>query len=283
MRKPVRRCAQAVHRQIQKNVRHGRIGGNAQALHPRRALLLKEIHHISQAAPHQSGQHAAALRLPRHGQPRHDVRPGPGLRVQKTALPHNVRRVFFFSIAGKDNGAPVHRRCAQVHSQSQWNGLFCRHVGLTVGQAARHDACRAACRNFSRTAAARRVRHMVPHFRGGNIFRARRRGHAFLWKLQREPFSVRHLTAARQTPARSQFTGGKNVRFGGQGRGSVCHKAHPAPAAAAKSAAQGLRRRLPGKPDGLRKALARRSLYFKGFCVRVFPRGCGGSGGKKNL
>lgn len=91
-----------------KNVRHGHDGGPARRPSTRAApFCSRNPPHFAGCAT-RSGQHAAALRLPRHGQPRHDVRPGPGLRVQKTALPHNVRRVFLFSIAGKAHGAPVH-------------------------------------------------------------------------------------------------------------------------------------------------------------------------------
>lgn len=123
------RGAQARHVAIQKNIGHGRVGrqtysGNTAAVRAQRGQ------NPAQSFAHQPGQQLAAAGLAGHSQPRHDVRPGPGLGIQKMPLRH-ARFEQTAVRSSQRESAPVDRCGAQIHGQDKFR--LCRALAGRAG------------------------------------------------------------------------------------------------------------------------------------------------------
>jgi hypothetical protein len=221
---PVGRGAEARHVPIQKNGRHGGIGRQADAPDAPRAPRFQPGRHGAQLLPDKLRQHPPALRLPRHGQAGHDVRPGPGLRVEPVPLRRHL--------ALRGHGPPVQGRGAQVHGQRK-------------GRAVRRGHGRSRSGRTCCPGRAESVKIFLRQF-----------------QVQIIP-SFRNRAAAGQPPARRQLLRRERFHLSGQGRRGRAAKAHPAAPAAPQAAAQGLRRHKARKPDSPRKDCARRGLHSR--------------------
>ena len=169
VRQPVRRCAQALHIAIKKNIGHGSVGSQTQPHYPPRARLRQRIHDVQQLPPGKPGQHSAPFWRARHGKARHDIRPGSSLRIERAALSHcpalHIKR------------PPAEGCGAKINSQRQ----IIRRRYAVAGQM----PCRLRSRRQNKI-----LRRQLKIKRGS----APRRSH----------FWVGHLTAAGQTPASLQ-------------------------------------------------------------------------------